>query len=101
MGWDVITIKKERQEQKWAFEKKLTATEALTARKEVLATVGYTFVVVVDDDNGVNFGPHIVNGKRSSQATADFEPGFQHADERPREAVADPKRQATMNTPHV
>lgn len=46
------------------------------AVKKLLPTVGNTYVVVLDDDDDANLGPQIVEGKRSFQATADFNAGF-------------------------
>lgn len=71
-------ILKERQELKLPLEETMKAVEAPTVRKEVPPTVGDTSIVVVGNNDGnVNFGRLIVEGKRSSHATADFAPDFQ------------------------
>lgn len=48
-GMDMMVILKERKDQKFALKRKLKVSEAVPIQKEVLQTVGNTFVVVVDD----------------------------------------------------
>lgn len=69
-GLDMMVIMKGRQEQKWALKEKLKAIETTTEKKEVPPIVEDISVVVVGDDKeDDNLDPHIVKGRRSSQAT--------------------------------
>lgn len=101
MWLDMIVNMKERQKQKWAFEKKLKAAEETTPRREVLLTVGDFSVVVLDDDDDADFGPHIVESRRSLQATNGFEAGFQNVGARPTETIADPKGLINNDAPNT
>lgn len=87
---DTMVIMKERKEKMWGLEEKLKAKEAPEVQREEPHTCGATSFVVVDnyEENEI-LGSHIVEGRRFSQATTDFAPGFQNVDEGPREVVAD------------
>lgn len=55
---------KRRAALKRAFEKKLKSVGAELARNEALPTVRETLVLVLEDDDDVQSGPHTVGGKR-------------------------------------
>lgn len=57
--------------------RKLKDDESPAVRKDAVPTAGDTALVVADnDDDDVDGAPHIVEERRSSQATADFESSF-------------------------
>lgn len=87
MGLDEIMILKERQQQEWAFDRELMATEGAPTWKEVLSNVRDTFVVVLEDDDDPSLGAQIVEGRRSSKATSDFEEGLKVVGAAPIEAL--------------
>lgn len=62
---DLMVILNERQQQKWAFERKLKAAEAVPGRRGVPPTVRELPVVVLHDSDDVKPGLHAVEGMRS------------------------------------
>lgn len=49
--------------------------------------------MVLNNDSDVKSGSEAANGRKSLQAVADFEAGFQAAGATPKEAVLDPEGQ--------
>lgn len=78
----------------------LNAVDTRTGWNGVWATVGDTSVILVDDDKGDDdLSLHIVDDRRLLQAAADFVARFDVADEKPKEEVAEPERQANVEAP--
>lgn len=55
--------------------------------------------MVLGDDDEAGKCPHIVEGKKCSQETADFEEGSQNAGTAPKRAVADREEQVSKDAP--
>lgn len=62
----------------------LKAVEAAPAKKVVLPNVRNTFVAKLDNGDDANSSPHIVDARRSSQSTADFEASYKNAGAAPK-----------------
>lgn len=90
----------EGEEQNRTLEEILKVVEAITVWKEVPLPGRDTFVEVVDDDDDDNDQvPHIVERKRSSEATAEFAPDFLDAGEESEKVVAEVERQVNDEAP--
>lgn len=87
----------------WAYEKKVKAVEAALARREPLLTTRETPVVVLDDHDDVSPDPQTVKARRSSQATAHFEAGFEGIGVALKEVAANPEEQkkSACSTPEI
>lgn len=79
----------------------MKGAEAALVPKGALITVGDSSVVVLDDESDTNLGPHIVDGRRSLQAAADFEVGFMGAGTTTKGAAARPEEQQNQDLPNT
>lgn len=78
--------------QKVVLEEELNTVDKSTVRSKRPSPTGYTSAgVVVDDEEGDDLDPHIVERSRSSQATDDARQSFKGTCIRSKEVVADLK----------
>lgn len=86
----------EKLKRKLALEKTFLDVDAPTIQKRVLPTVVHTFIVVAEDDkeNG-DLNPQDVEGRKRSQATADFGTGYNHVGKRSKKVISDLDGQVT------
>lgn len=67
--------------------------------KELLPTVKDTSVVVIDVDDDADLRLHMLEGRRPSQKTADFEAGLKNAGAGPKVGDADPDGRRNSDAP--
>lgn len=92
---DMMVVFNELQQQKFALARELKAVEAAPTRRGDLLIVREISVVVLDDKDGTSSSFSAVEGRRSLQATVDFEASFKDAGAAAKDVVVDPEYRKT------
>lgn len=71
----------------------------MPVRKEVLSIARYSSIMMPDDDDDADLDPHVVEERRFTQVTPDFETVNKNASATPKKAITDPKEQENKNGP--
>lgn len=98
---DLIVMLKERQQHKFVLERELKAAEAAPVRKGVRPNLRKTFVLMPNDEENVKSDSPVAEGKRSLQATADFEKSCNATGVTAKKVDADPEGQWTKDVPET
>lgn len=101
LGLDLMVIQKERQQQKFSFERQLKTAEAAPVRRVVRSNCTETSVVVLDKEEDVKSGSLAARGRTSSKETADFEADFKALVVALKEIVAYLENQWTKDVPEA